>query len=360
MKVDFIIVGQGLAGTVLALSLLEKSKSFIIIDNNSTSASSFSAAGISHPLSFKRLILSWNAEKLIPYGRDFYLRSCELINESCFYDQDMIRIFSSYEEQNNWNRKATEVPYVNLLKKSSFPISKHKINAPYGYGSVTNASRLNVSKFVKKAREYFIENKIMIVEDFKHSLLLMQKNECQYKDITCNKIIFCEGPSIKNNPYFNYIPFGFNKGDILTISSNELPIKLLSKGCFVLPTKKNEFIVGSTYNHNDLDVNRTASGRKELIAKLNKLGSFKYEVLSQKSGIRPSSIDRKPIIGEHPLIKNMFLFNGLGSKGVMLAPYFAEELLNAILQNKKTEKEVAVDRFSRLHLQKFKNSHPLD
>lgn len=360
MKVDFIIVGQGLAGTVLALSLLEKSKSFIIIDNNSTSASSFSAAGISHPLSFKRLILSWNAEKLIPYGRDFYLRSCELINESCFYDQDMIRIFSSYEEQNNWNRKATEVPYVNLLKKSSFPISKHKINAPYGYGSVTNASRLNVSKFVKKAREYFIENKIMIVEDFKHSLLLMQKNECQYKDITCNKIIFCEGPSIKNNPYFNYIPFGFNKGDILTISSNELPIKLLSKGCFVLPTKKNEFIVGSTYNHNDLDVNRTASGRKELIAKLNKLGSFKYEVLSQKSGIRPSSIDRKPIIGEHPLIKNMFLFNGLGSKGVMLAPYFAEELLNAILQNKKTEKEVAVDRFSRLHLQKFKNSRPLD
>jgi len=360
MKVDFIIVGQGLAGTALALNLLEKSKSFIIIDNNSTSASSFSAAGISHPLSFKRLILSWNAEKLIPYGREFYLRSCELINESCFYDQDMLRIFSSYEEQNNWNRKATEEPYINLLKKSSFPISKHKINAPYGYGSVTNASRLNVSKFVKKARGYFIENKIMIVEDFKHSLLLMQKNECQYNDITCNKIIFCEGPSIKNNPYFNYIPFGFNKGDILTISSNELPTKLLSKGCFVLPTKKNEFIVGSTYNHNNLDVNKTASGRKELITKLNKLGSFKYEILSQKSGIRPSSIDRKPIIGEHPLIKNMFLFNGLGSKGVMLAPYFAEELLNAVLQNKKIEKEVAVDRFSRSHLHKFKNPHPLD
>ena len=218
-----------------------------------------------------------------------------------------------------------------------------------------HASRLNVSKFVKLFRTYLKENKQLINEDFKYSLLEIKNNNCYYNNkISGNKIIFCEGPLVKKNPFFNYLPFGFNKGELLTISSEELPPKLLSKGCFILPTKKSQFIVGSTYNHHDLDANITKNGLIELQQKLSKIGSFKYTVLSQKSGIRPSTIDRKPIIGEHPLIKNIFIFNGLGSKGVMLAPYFAEQLIESIIQNKNIDKEVAIDRFSKVYLQKFK------
>ena len=148
-KVDFILVGQGLAGTVLAVTLMEKSKSFVIIDNYSEKASSFAAAGVSHPLSFKRLIPSWNAEKLIPFSKKFYLRSSSIIKEICFTDQEMLRIFSSYEEQNNWLAKSFDKNYSSFLRKSSFTFSDYKINDRYGHGEVNHAGRLNVSKYVK-------------------------------------------------------------------------------------------------------------------------------------------------------------------------------------------------------------------
>ena len=355
MKVDFIIVGQGLAGTTLAITLMNKSKSFIIIDDGSNKGSSFSAAGVAHPISFKRLILSWNAEKLIPYSKKFYKNACKLIDENCYYEKEMLRIFSSIEEQNNWHVKIEEAPLNAFIDNSSYEISKYNINASLGFGAVKHASRLNVSGFVKHFRKYFEDHQKIIKESFDHSLLKINDNNCQYNErITADKIIFCEGPLVKKNPFFNYLPFGFNKGETITIKTNELPNKLLSKGCFVLPIKNNEFIVGSTYDHQDLETKITEKGRKELIQKLSKLGSFNYEIVSQKSGIRPSTKDRKPIIGEHPIIKNVFLFNGLGSKGVMLAPYFANELLDSILKNLSIDSEVAIERFSKDHLYKFK------
>ena len=352
-KVDFIIVGQGLAGTVLALSLMSRSKSFKIIDDNSATASSFSAAGISHPLSFKRLILSWKAEKLIPISKEFYIKTSKIVNEVCFSDQEMLRLFSSFEEQNNWHRKSADITYNKFLKKSLFDFSEYKINDTYGHGKVNHAGRLNVSKYVKLFRKYFTDNNYLIKNNFNYTELLIDKNEVHYQNIIAKNIIFCEGPSIKNNPFFNYLPFGFNKGDIFKISSISLPEKLLSKGCFVLPIKKHEFIIGSTYNHKDLDLSNKKSGRKELIHKLSKLGVFNYKILTHKNGIRPSTIDRRPVIGEHPLIKNIFIFNGLGSRGVMLAPYYADQLLNAIIHDKKIDAEATVDRFSKVHLKKF-------
>ena len=71
-NVDFIIFGQGLAGTSLAHSLDFKNKSYVIIDNCSTETSSFAAAGIYHPISFKRLLLAWKSNLLIPFAENFY------------------------------------------------------------------------------------------------------------------------------------------------------------------------------------------------------------------------------------------------------------------------------------------------
>ena len=354
-KVDFIIVGQGLAGTVLALTLSNHSKSFVIIDNNSPTASSFAAAGISHPISFKRLILSWQAEKLIPFSKKFYQETYRLIKELTFKEQEMIRFFSSFEEQNNWMIKAADDRFAKFLKRSTSSFKSYNINEPFGNGKVSQASRLNVSRFVRLTRNYFISQNKLINHSFEYDKLSISKSSCQYQNITAKKIIFCEGPSVKTNPFFNYLPFGLNKGVVLTISTKELPKKLLSKGCFVVPTEnENEYIVGSTYDHKNLSLEDQKSGKEELLTKLSQLGTFKYKVISQKSGIRPSTIDRRPIIGEHPLIKNMYLFNGLGSKGVMLAPFYANQLINSIEHNDKIEKEVSINRFNKTYLSKNK------
>ena len=45
--------------------------------------------------------------------------------------------------------------------------------------------------------------------------------------------------------------------------------------------------------------------------------------------------------------KNVYIFNGLGTKGVMLAPYFAQKLFNHIKLNETLPEEVNVARFNK-------------
>jgi glycine/D-amino acid oxidase-like deaminating enzyme len=82
-----------------------------------------------------------------------------------------------------------------------------------------------------------------------------------------------------------------------------------------------------------------------LKSKLNSLINCNYNIISHLAGVRPSSIDRRPIIGAHPEYKNLFVFNGLGTKGVMLAPYFSENFVNFYLKNEPLMDDVNVKRF---------------
>lgn len=60
MNYDFLIVGQGIAGSIIALQLEKFNKHFLIIDKNEKVTSSKVAAGLMHPMSFKRCVINWN------------------------------------------------------------------------------------------------------------------------------------------------------------------------------------------------------------------------------------------------------------------------------------------------------------
>ena len=53
MNVDFIIVGQGIAGTCFAFELLKQNKTFVIIDHYTPNTSSRVALGVYNPLVLK-------------------------------------------------------------------------------------------------------------------------------------------------------------------------------------------------------------------------------------------------------------------------------------------------------------------
>ncbi len=88
------------------------------------------------------------------------------------------------------------------------------------------------------------------------------------------------------------------------------------------------FKVGATYEWNDLSEKPSEKGRQFLIEKLNELLDTEYEIVNHITGIRPTTKDRRAIVGEHPEHKGMYILNGLGTKGVMQAPYLAKELIS--------------------------------
>ena len=346
---DFIVVGQGLAGSIVALTLEKYKKSFVVLDQPNEKSSSNIAAGILNPISFKRCIHSWKASVLNPYSLSFYKETNQKLNAKNFISLDVIRIFSSYEEQNNWISKTSDSRFNLFLSDDQFNLNNENLNIPYGYGSVKSCGRLMVKDFIKSCYKYLNTKGAVVKSENRVSAIPRIKGAYQLGGYKAKNIIYCEGVEFKNNPLFNYLPIIPNKGELLKVNCKLLPQKLISKGIFILPEKdKNTFLIGSTYSHEDLTDLPTKAAKEDLLSKFNAIGDFNHEVLNQVVGFRPTTKDRRPMIGEHPILKKSYVLNGLGSKGVMTAPWLANNLIRHILFNEPIDKEADIIRHEKM------------
>ena len=346
---DLIIVGQGLAAHVLAHTFRKNQLSFTVIGSPALSKSSQVAAGIWNPIVFKRMTSSWLAHLTIPFLSEFY-HECEKELQTDFITQrKLIKPFVQEQEKQLWIKKSKNELSM-FIDETVFEKNNRELNNCIlkEYGIVKQAGNLDIASFLEASRMYFKEN--CIFEKFDHDSLIIGDNKVQYKDTLARHIVFCEGHLISNNPYFSWIPMKPVKGEVLTFTANELFIQntVLNKNGFIIDIGNNTFKAGATYEWNDLSETPTEKGKRELEAKISQMISCNYETKAHEAGIRPSTIDRRPVIGKHPKHPNMFVFNGLGTKGVMLAPYFANNFVLFYHQKQELNPETDVKRFYHL------------
>ena len=345
--IDFIIVGRGLAANVIAHTLNEKNLSFTIIGDENLSSCSKVAAGIWNPIVFKRFTKSWLANELVPYLNQFYTNCGRKMGKNFITQRDLIKPFSEEQEKKLWlNKASTElIDFLDDTIYKHYTAELKNCNILNEYGRVKQCGNLDIVEFLKATALFFkpqLRNEI-----FDYTELKIEADCVFYKDLVAKNIIFCEGYLVKNNPFFKWIPLKPVKGELLIIAAPDLKLsnQIFNKNGFLMDTKDNKFIIGATYEWDDLAEKTTEKGLVELQAKLNHLITCNYTIIEQKTGIRPSSLDRRPIVGKHPRYTNLFVFNGLGTKGVMLAPYFAKKFVNFYQLKEELPKEVNVDRF---------------
>ncbi|MDX2173533.1 MAG: FAD-dependent oxidoreductase [Bacteroidota bacterium] len=349
--IDFLIVGNGLAGHVMAHTLKNNQLSFNIVGDSALSQSSRVAAGIWNPIVFKRMTKSWLADELIDFLIPFYSDIEKKIEKKIITLRPILKSFFEEQEKQLWLKKCTfELekyldPAISKAAPDSF--KNHKLTSEFGV--VKSAGNIDLEAFIDESQFFFGSN--YINTHFFYKDLLVENNYVKYKGISYKNAIFCEGYLVKNNPYFNWVPLKPAKGETISISANGLEIEnvIINKNGFIFNKKSDIFKVGATYNWKDLTDDITDDGKNELQQKLNHLISCNYQILAHQAGVRPSSIDRRPIIGLHPKYKNLQIFNGLGTKGVMLAPYFANNFVHFYQQKQPLIKEVNVDRFYPLY-----------
>jgi hypothetical protein len=347
---QFIIVGRGLAATCLMHQFYKQDISFIVIGNNQLSLSSRVAAGIWNPVVFKRLTSSWMAKDLIFKLEAFY-SNCEKILDKKFVNyRELIKPFTEEQEKVLWQKKSQN-ELIDFLDNEIYSANEQHQNFKIinQYGKVKKAGSLDVPSFIDATDTYF-KNKI-INETFDYDQLSIQQNEIKYKEIVSKNIIFCEGYLVKNNPYFNWIPLVPAKGETITIKTDGIKLKnfIFNRDGFIVDIENSTYKVGATYEWQKLNDDISEEGLKTLKQKLDKMIESPYQIISHEAGVRPSSKDRRPIIGPHPKFKNLFVFNGLGSKGVMLAPYFSENFVLFYLEKEKLNTEVNIQRFYKLY-----------
>lgn len=346
LEVEYLIVGQGVAGSCLALKLLKNERSFLLIDENRHKASSV-AVGIYNPVVLKRFSLIWNATCQLNLMQAYFSEFESLLGKNYIHEIATRRIIKNENEIHAWNKKSKHPELKDFLSPEIKTFKHPDFSAPFGYGEVQSTGRIDLQNCLSDFQKYLIGHNLYRNESFDFSELKISENGIQYKDLSAKKIVFCEGFGVTRNPYFKYLPVIGVKGEVLKIETEkEIPPAIWKAHNFLLPIDQKICFTASTYDRDDLSPDPTEKGKREMLEHLSEFFHGNFEISDHTAGIRPTIIDRRPVVGMHPVLKNVLILNGMGTRGTLLAPAMTEELFNFTENNLPIDPQADVARFT--------------
>lgn len=333
---DYFIVGQGIAGTLLAYRLINLGKSVLVIDDKWTYSSSTVAAGIINPITGKNFVLSWRYRDFNPVAMSTYVELGEKLGGKYLIHQPIIRTLDSIEGENAWSTKAIDPLFDDLIAKEADNSEWKKISKHNGaFAEIKSGCRIDFMQLLKDFKHYLCENNSYFEACFTYeSLDFSNKDYIKYGDFSAKEVVFCEGVKAINNPYFIDHKLSGTKGEVLIIKCPGLRAsKMYKKKFFIIPLGDDYFWVGAGYQWNTIDHSPTSQGKEEIIERLtDMLDMPPYEVIEHKAAIRPTVQTRRPIMKTSHIDPRIHMLNGLGTKGALIAPFvtqqFAEYLMS--------------------------------
>ncbi len=342
---DFIIVGQGLAGTCLASELINRDKKVLVFDSPELPSSSMIAGGLFTPITGRNMILTWKANLLFPFLQRFYSHLEKVLGEKFLYNIPVYRPFASNEELNGWQGKSSEARYASFVEFiSSEPYHAEYVKNDLGGIMLGRTGYLDTRKFLSRFRALLRDKELIIEEEFLPDNINFNADSVVYNEYLASKIILCDGPTGFGNQLLENIRFHPLKGEVLHLNINYTSNFILNRNGFVVP-RNGQYIAGSNYDLAGTDWQSTTEAKEEIVGKIDKLLNIEYEIIGQRAGLRPTTHDRRPVLGILPKHPQIGVFNGLGTKGVSLAPYFACQFAGFLVDGSEIDKEVQIGRF---------------
>ena len=327
-QIDYLIVGQGLAGSLLAWSLLAKVASVHLIDNSQQHASSTVAAGLVNPVTGKRLLKADDTDRCFQAAIKLYAELANEFNQDFYHPVAMLRLFKNQAQADLLPKRLDDPDYQDYLGKSIQPGDDlYPLQNAMGGVLQKRTGYLDIPLLLATLEDFFQQNEMLHQARLDHAELTQSASAISWRDIHARCCIFCEGYQAINNPWFRQLPFQPAKGEILTLKSDQIPGKhIINKGNWLIPTSTGDFKTGSTSVWQFKDDSPTLEGRQAIENNLQQLfiDQPDYEVINQQAGIRPATRDKKPFIGLHPDYQTLGIFNGFGARGSLTIPYYAE------------------------------------
>ena len=264
------------------------------------------------------------------------------------HKKEILRIFKSIEEQNNWFSSADHPAMAPYLSTKVLQNNSPFISAPMGFGKMNKTGRVNIELLLADYKRELEDEQLLLHSTLDYSKIDFKGGEVGYGNILAKRIIFCEGFGLMQNPFFNYLPMQGLKGEVITIKAPELNLEqLLKSGVFVMPLGEDLYKVGATFNWQDKTNEVTVAGKMELEEKVKEFIKIPFDIVDQKAGVRPTVADRRPLLGKHPKHPELVVFNGLGTRGVMISPLLSAQLIDHLEADIPLAQEVDINRFKK-------------
>lgn len=340
-----MVVGLGLAGISFCETLRKNKKSFMVF-NDSSQTSSRVAGGLYNPVILKRFTLSWKADEQLLVATNFYTQLEQFLGTPFDEKLDVLRKFSSIEEQNLWFEATDKHQVKPFLDTQLVANNNPGLKIPYGFGKVLHTGRLDTVKLLDGYAKWLVKENQMEARTFDYGKLELYPEYIVYNGLRARNIVFTEGFGLMKNPYFNYLPMQGSKGEYLIIEAKELrESSMIKSSHFLIPLGGDLYKVGATYHREEKHNRTTEAAKNEMVKKLESVLACPFKVVGQKAGVRPTIRDRRPLVGRHFKYHNLWVLNGFGSHGVMIGPWAALALYNHIESGVPLLAEMDIERF---------------
>lgn len=346
-KIDYLIVGQGLAGTVLALSLDSLGISYRIAADPSQIAASTIAAGLLNPITGKRLAKAPLMEAYLEAATAFYPLQEKRLGTSFFRKRSFLRLLKSKEEAALLQKRLKDPAFQPYISHIYPPYHFEHLQDEWGSFALEGVHTLDVPVFLEKAKAYFEAKAVFIPKALAYPLAL-ENGRLEWEGHTFKAILFCEGHGALKNPLFSWLPFRPAKGEILTLDLLQgLPDVVLNKEKWIVPIGPTRIKLGATYSWDDLSSQPSVAAKGALLSSLTDIlhVSFFPFLLKHEAAVRPCTEDALPFLGPHPEHPSCFIFNGFGSRGSLLAPFYAKHLVRHLCHQHALPPAVHITRY---------------
>lgn len=339
--IQTLIVGQGTAGSVLAWKLHQRGHRVTIIDDGHKTSSSRVAGGMINPVQGQRLSLAWRIEDCLPVALAFFQEMSAHFGREFFHEAPILRLIDNASEAEHLQQRRNNERFQPFLGQPIEPGAHPQLNDEHGSLFIRQSGYVDTNALLSALRDYFASCNLLCNAKFSHEELEVNADGVSWRERSAERIIFAEGFRILDNPWFAEFNFQPNKGEILTLASDQpFPETPVNRGKWIIPLPDGNAWCGSTYGRGRTDCDASDQGRQEIYGKAQSmLPAHELTVIGHRVGVRCATGDHIPRAGFHPDHPRIGVFNGFGSKGNVFCPWLAEHFADHLTTGAQLPRE---------------------
>lgn len=346
-ELDFLIIGQGICGTFLSYYLLQAGKKILVIDEDKPFTASKAASGVINPVTGRRIVRTWRIEELLPFAGSAYNMLGNELGANLLRKCSVLDFHASPQMKEAFEKRMKEEPeYLHIPDKLFL---QNYFNYHFGVAEISPCLLIDTHSMLGLWRKKLSSQNSLLQEVFSWNDCVVYPHHIEYKNIAAKKILCCDGIAGANNPYFRNLPFALNKGEAVLARIPNLPKENIYKqGLSIVPWKEDLFWIGSSYEWNFSDEFPTQAFKEKVNKQLRYWLKIPFEIVDHFAAVRPANLERRPFVGLHPKFPSVGILNGMGTKGCSLAPFFARQFADFLVDGKPIYPDADVRRLERI------------